>query len=134
VKNNDITRCSTGITVKGANNTLIDNIITEQSETGILGNLTGGFFIVSGNNISNIIGGVLANGITVSTNGSVTDFNISGNTISKISALGTNGSVFAIQLGKSKGADGNPEMANVTNLIVTNNIKPNQRNQCHYGN
>lgn len=122
VKNNDITGGATGITVNGANSALIDNIITGQSETGILGNLTGGFFTVSGNNISNIIGAGLANGITVSTNGSVTDFNISGNTISKISALGVNGSVFAIQLGKSKGADGNPEMANVSNLIVANNI------------
>ncbi|WP_321421673.1 cell surface protein [uncultured Methanobacterium sp.] len=122
VKNNDINGGTTGIAVSGANTTLSDNVITGQSETGILGNLTGGFFTVTGNSISNIIGGGLANGITVSTNGSVTDFNISENTISKISAVGVNGSVFAIQLGKSKGADGNPEMANVTNLVVTKNI------------
>ncbi len=123
VKDNQITGGTTGIAVSSAaNTTIIDNVITGQSENGILGNLTGGFFTVAGNNISNIIGGGLANGITVSTNGSVTDFNISGNIISKISALGVNGSVFVIQLGKSKGADGNPEMANVTNLIVTNNI------------
>lgn len=122
VKNNVINGGTTGIAVRGANTTLSDNVITGQSETGILGNLTGGFFTVSGNNIWNIIGGGLANGITVSTNGSVTDFNISGNIISKISALGVNGSVFAIQLGKSKGEGGNPEMANVTNLMVSKNI------------
>jgi len=122
VKNNEITGGTTGIAVSGADTTLVDNVITGQSETGILGNLTGGFFTVSGNTISNIIGGIVAKGITVSTNGTVTDLNITENTISNISALGVNGSVFGIQLGKSKGADGNPEVANVTNLMVTRNM------------
>ena len=122
VKNNEISGGATGIAVSGADTTLVDNVITGQSETGILGNLTGGFFTVSGNVLSNIIGGTLANGITVSTNGSVTDLNITGNSFSNINALGVNGSVFVIQLGKSKGGDGNPEVANITNLIVTKNM------------
>ncbi|BDZ71361.1 cell surface protein [Methanobacterium petrolearium] len=122
VKNNEISGGTTGIAVSGANTTLVGNVITGQSETGILGNLTGGFFTVSDNIIANILGQGSVKAITVNTNGTVTDFNLMGNTISNIQALGVNGSVFAIQLGKSKGADGNPEVANVTNLIVSENI------------
>ncbi len=122
IKNNEITGGKTGIAVSGANTTIVNNVISGQSGSGILANLTGGFFTISGNSISNIIGLGTLNGITVSTNGSVSDINISGNTISHINAMGTPGSVFAIQLGKSKGGDGNPEVANVTNLMVTNNV------------
>lgn len=122
VKNNQINGGKTGIEVSNGNHTLLDNLINGQSETGILGNLTGGFFIISGNTISNILGGDLANGITVTINGTLTDFNAIGNTISNISGNNADGVVFGIQLGKSKGADGNPEMANITNLIVTQNI------------
>lgn len=125
VKNNDINGGKTGIEVSGGNTTVIDNIISGQSETGILGNLSRGFFTVSGNFISNIIGGELANGITVSINGSLTDFNVAGNTLSNIRAIGAGSSVFGIQVGKSKGADGNPEMANVTSLVVSKNIITN---------
>lgn len=122
VKNNVITEGKTGIAVYCGNTSVLDNIISGQSETGILGNLSRGFFTVSGNLISNIIGGKLANGITVSINGSLTELNVTGNTIGHINALGINGTVFGIQVGKSKGADGNPEVANVTSLVVTNNI------------
>jgi len=122
VKNNVISGGKTGIAVYGGNTTVLDNIISGQSETGVLGNLSSGFFTVSGNFISNIISGKLANGITVSINGSLTEFNVTGNTISHINALGINGTVFGIQVGKSKGADGNPEVANVTSLVITNNI------------
>lgn len=122
VKNNVITGGKTGITVSGGNTTILDNIISGQSETGVLGNLSRGFFTVSGNLISNIIGGELAKGITVSINGSLNELNVAGNIISHINALGINGTVFGIQVGKSKGADGNPEVANVTSLVVTKNI------------
>jgi len=122
VKNNVITGGKTGITVSGGNTTILDNIISGQSETGVLGNLSRGFFTVSGNLISNIIGGELAKGITVSINGSLNELNVAGNIISHINALGINGTVFGIQVGKSKGADGNPEVANVTILVVTKNI------------
>lgn len=122
VKNNEIKGGKTGITVSGANTTIMGNVISGQSETGIFGNLSKGFFSVSGNHISNIIGQGVVNGITVSINGTLTDFNAIGNTITNISAFGVGGSVFGIQLGKSKGADGNPEVANVTNLMVTKNI------------
>jgi len=125
VKNNEITGGKTGIAVSGGNTTVMGNIISGQSETGILGNLSRGFFTVSGNIISNIIGGELANGITVSVNGSLTDFNVARNTISNIRAIGAGGTVFGIQVGKSKGADGNPEMANVTSLVVSKNIITN---------
>lgn len=125
VKNNDINGGKTGIAVSGGNTTIIDNIISGQLETGILGNLSRGFFTVSGNFISNIIGGELANGITVSINGSLTDFNVVGNTLSNIKAIDTGGTVFGIQLGKSKGADGNPEIAQSTNLVVSKNIITN---------
>ena len=94
VKNNDINGGKTGIAVSGGNTTIIDNIISGQLETGILGNLSRGFFTVSGNFISNIIGGELANGITVSINGSLTDFNVVGNTLSNIKAIDTGGTVF----------------------------------------
>lgn len=122
VKNNEIIGGKTGITVSGSNTTIIGNVISGQSETGILGNLSQGFFTVSGNHISNIIGQGSVNGITVSINGSLTDFNAMGNTITNINAFGVGGSVFGIQVGKSKGADGNPEVGNVTNLMVTKNI------------
>lgn len=122
VKNNEITGGKTGVVITGSNNTILDNVISHQSETGILGNLTGGFCTISGNYISNIIGQESVNGITISINGSLTDLNVIGNIISNISASGAGGSVFGIQLGKSKGADGNPEVANVTNLRVTKNI------------
>ncbi|CEL24722.1 cell surface protein [Methanobacterium formicicum] len=120
VKNNEIKGGKTGIAVSGGSTTIANNIISGQSETGILGNLSHGFFTVTGNYISNLMGEGSVNGITVSTNGSLTDFNINGNTLSHISA--PNGAVFGFQLGKSKGADGNPEVANVTHLIVTGNI------------
>ena len=122
VKNNEITGGKTGVVITGSNNTILDNVISHQSETGILGNLTGGFCTISGNYISNIIGQESVNGITISINGSLTDLNVIGNIISNISASGAGGSVFGIQLGKSKGADGNPEVANVTNLRVTKNV------------
>lgn len=120
VKNNEIKDGNTGIAVLGGSTTIANNIISGQSETGILGNLSHGFFTVTGNYISNLMGEGSINGITVSTNGSLTDFNLNGNTLSYISA--PNGAVFGFQLGKSKGADGNPEVANVTHLIVTGNI------------
>ncbi|WP_287382602.1 right-handed parallel beta-helix repeat-containing protein [Methanobacterium sp.] len=120
VKNNEIKGGKTGIAVSGGSTTIANNIISGQSETGILGNLSHGFFTVTGNYISNLMGEGSINGITVSTNGSLTDFNLNGNTLSHISA--PNGAVFGFQLGKSKGADGNPEVANVTHLIVTGNI------------
>ncbi len=120
VKNNEIKGGKTGIDVSGGSTTIANNIISGQSETGILGNLSHGFFTVTGNYISNLMGEGSINGITVSTNGSLTDFNLNGNTLSHISA--PNGAVFGFQLGKSKGADGNPEVANVTHLIVTGNI------------
>lgn len=120
VKNNEIKGGKTGIAVSGGSTTITNNIISGQSETGILGNLSHGFFTVTGNYISNLMGEGSINGITVSTNGSLTDFNLNGNTLSHISA--PNGAVFGFQLGKSKGADGNPEVANVTHLIVTGNI------------
>jgi len=120
VKNNEIKGGKTGIAVSGGSTTIANNIISGQSETGILGNLSHGFFTVTGNYISNLRGEGSINGITVSTNGSLTDFNLNGNTLSHISA--PNGAVFGFQLGKSKGADGNPEVANVTHLIVMGNI------------
>ena len=120
VKNNEINGGKTGIAVSGGSTAIANNIISGQSETGILGNLSHGFFTVTGNYISNLMGEGSVNGITVSTNGSLTDFNLNGNTLSHISA--PNGAVFGFQLGKSKGADGNPEVANVTHLIVTGNI------------
>lgn len=120
VKNNEIKGGKTGIAVSGGSTTIANNIISGQSETGILGNLSHGFFTVTGNYISNLMGEGSINGITVSTNGSLTDFNLNGNTLSHISA--PNGAVFGFQLGKSKGADGNPEVANVTHLIVMGNI------------
>ena len=120
IKNNEINGGKTGIAISGGSTTIANNIISGQSETGILGNLSHGFFTVTGNYISNLMGEGSINGITVSTNGSLTDFNLNGNTLSHISA--PNGAVFGFQLGKSKGADGNPEVANVTHLIVTGNI------------
>ncbi len=120
IKNNEINGGKTGIAISGGSTTIANNIISGQSETGILGNLSHGFFTVTGNYISNLMGEGSVNGITVSTNGSLTDFNLNGNTLSHISA--PNGAVFGFQLGKSKGADGNPEVANVTHLIVTGNI------------
>jgi len=122
LKNNQINGGTTGIAVSGANTSLTNNVISGQSSTGILGNLTGGFFTVTGNIISNITGtGTLA-GITVSTNGSLSLINIKGNTISHFNAMEALSSVFAVQLGKSRDASGNPELANVTDLIVTNNV------------
>lgn len=120
VKNNIINAGKTGIAVSGGNTTIVNNVISGQYEHGILGNLSHGFFTVSGNYIFNLIGEGIVTGITVSTNGSLTDFNLIGNTLSNISA--PNGAVFGFQLGKSKGAGGNPEVANVTNLVVTENI------------
>ncbi|HHW05241.1 MAG TPA: cell surface protein [Methanothermobacter sp.] len=120
VKNNQINGGKTGIIVSRGNITLLDNIISGQTENGILGNLSHGFFTVSGNYIVNLIGEGIVNGVTISTNGSLTDFNFTGNTLSNISA--PTGAVFGLQLGKSKGAGGNPEVANVTNLIVNENI------------
>ncbi len=125
VENNIINGGKIGITVSGGNTTVINNIISGQSETGILGNLSAGFFTISGNFITNIIGGESASGITVTTNGSLTDFNVVGNILSNIKAIGAGGSVFGIQLGKSKGASGYPEVANVINLVVTKNIITN---------
>lgn len=125
VENNVINGGKIGITVSGGNTTVINNIISGQSETGILGNLSTGFFTISGNFITDIIGGESASGITVMTNGSLTDFNVVGNTLSNIKAIGAGGSVFGIQLGKSKGAGGYPEVANVTSLVVTKNIITN---------
>lgn len=122
LKNNQINGGMIGIAVSGANTTLVNNIISGQSSTGILGNLTGGFFNVSGNIISNMMGAGTLNGVTVSTNGSLSLINIMGNTISHINAMGDQSAVFAIQLGKSKDASGNPELANVTDLMVTNNV------------
>jgi len=120
VKNNEIEGGKTGILVSGGDTTIMNNIISGQCENGILGNLSHGFFTVSGNYISNLVGEGIVNGVTVSTNGSLTDLNFSGNTLSNISA--PHGAVFGFQLGKSKGAGGNPELANVANLTVTGNI------------
>ena len=120
VKNNEIEGGKTGILVSGGDTTIMNNIISGQCENGILGNLSHGFFTVSGNYISNLVGEEIVNGVTVSTNGSLTDLNFSGNTLSNISA--PHGAVFGFQLGKSKGAGGNPELANVANLTVTGNI------------
>lgn len=120
IENNQINGGSTGIVVSGENTTIIDNVISGQSVNGIMGNLTGGFLNVNHNYISDITGSGSISGITVSINGTVIDFNFIGNTISNINAVG--GTAFAVQLGKSKGADGNPEVANITNLVVTNNI------------
>ncbi len=120
VKNNQINGGETGIAVSGANTTLVDNIISGQSEAGIMGNLSRGSFTASGNYIYNLIGDGLVEGITVSTHGNLSDFNINGNTISNITSL--YGAAFGVQLGKSTGPDGNPEVANVTNLRVTGNI------------
>jgi hypothetical protein len=122
IQNNQINGGLTGIIVSGNNTTVMDNVISGQSENGIIGNLTGGFFTVNHNYISDITGSGPSSGITVSINGTVTDFNFIGNTISNINAVGVSGTAFAVQLGKSKGADGNPEVANITNLVVTNNI------------
>lgn len=120
VKNNEINGGKTGIVVSGGNITLLGNIISGQSENGIVGNLSHGFFNVSGNYIANLFGKGIVNGVTISTNGSLTDFNFIGNTLSNISA--PSGAIFGLQLGKSKGAGGNPEVANVTNLIINGNV------------
>ncbi|MDI3483416.1 MAG: hypothetical protein PWQ74_3 [Methanobacteriaceae archaeon] len=120
IKNNKINGGKTGIVVSGGNTTIIDNVISGQSENGILGNLSHGFFTVSGNHILNMNGEGIICGVTVSTNGTLTNFNLIGNTLSNISA--SNGAIFGFQLGKSKGAGGNPELANVINLMVTGNI------------
>ena len=120
VEGNEIIGGKTGIVVSNSNNTIINNVIFGQSENGVLGNLTGGFFTFNGNVISNIIGAGSANGITITINGTLIDLTAIGNTISNIAAFG--GSAFGIQIGKSKGADGNPEVDNVTNLTVNKNI------------
>lgn len=122
VKNNNINGGSTGIAISGTNTTIVNNVVSGQSNSGILGNLTGGFFNVFKNSVSNLIGPGTLNGILISTNDSVTDVNIIGNTFSHINALGNNGSVFVVQLGKSEGASGNPEVADITNLKVTDNL------------
>ena len=122
LKNNKIIGGKTGVVVSGSSNAIIDNVISGQSQNGILGNLSSGFCTVSGNHISNIIGEGSVNGISFTINGNLTDFNVIGNIISNIKALGVGSSVFTIQLGKSKGSNGNPEVANVTNLMVTKNI------------
>lgn len=120
VKNNKINGGRTGIVVSGGNTTIVNNIISGQCENGILGNLSNDFFTVSGNYILNLIGEGIVNGVTVSTNGSLTNLNLIGNILSNISA--PNGAVFGFQVGKSKGAGGIPEVANVTNLMVTGNV------------
>ncbi|MDI9435704.1 MAG: cell surface protein [Euryarchaeota archaeon] len=122
VKNNNINGGSTGIRVYGANTTIFSNALSGQSKIGIMANLTGGFFDISKNSVTNIKGLGTLNGILISTNGSVTNVNIIKNTFSQINALGINSSVFVIQLGKSKGADGNPEVADIANLKVTKNL------------
>jgi len=120
VENNKIIGGKTGIVVSNSNNSILNNFISGQSENGVLGNLTGGFFIFNGNTISNIIGPGTANGISITINGTLTSLTAIGNTISNIDAYG--GNAFGIQIGKSKGADGNPEVANVTKLTVTKNV------------
>ncbi|MGB9838344.1 hypothetical protein [Methanothermobacter sp.] len=120
IKNNRINGGKTGIFVSGCNTTIMDNIISGQSENGILGNLSGGFFNVSRNHMLNINGEGIICGVTVSTNGTLNSFNLSENTLSNIST--STGAVFGFQLGKSKGAGGNPELASVVNLMVTGNI------------
>jgi len=121
IQGNQISGGKTGMLVSNSNITILDNLIFGQSENGVLGNLTGGFFTFSGNQISNIIGEGSANGISITVNGSLTSFKALKNTISNI--RGAN--VFGIQLGKSKGAGGNPEVANVENLIVSKNTITN---------
>ncbi|MGC9517091.1 MAG: hypothetical protein ACP5C3_05250 [Methanomicrobiales archaeon] len=120
VDKNKIIGGKTGIFVSNSNNTIINNVISGQSENGVEGNLTGGFFKFNGNIISDIIGTGSANGITVTINGTLASLTATGNTISNINAFG--GSAYGIQIGKSKGADGNPEVVNVTNLTVTKNV------------
>ncbi len=117
IQDNKITGGKTGILVSNSNTTILDNIISGQTENGVLGNLTGGFFTFSGNQISNIIGEGPVTGISITVNGSLTSFKAVENLISNIKGV----SVFGIELGKSKGAGGNPEVANVENLIVTKN-------------
>ncbi|MDI6644746.1 MAG: cell surface protein [Methanobacteriaceae archaeon] len=119
VDNNKIIGGRTGIVVSNSNNTIINNVISDQSENGVVGNLTGGFFKFNGNTISNIIGPGTANGITITINGTLNSLTTIGNVISNINAFG--GNAYGIQIGKSKGVDGNPEVANINVLTITKN-------------
>lgn len=119
VDNNKIIGGKNGIVVSKSNNTIVNNFISGQSENGVFGNLTGGFFIFNGNIISDIIGPGSANGITITINGTLTSLTAIGNTISNIKAFG--GNAYGIQIGKSKDAEGNPEVANVNELTITKN-------------
>jgi len=120
IENNRINGGKTGIAVSGCNTTILNNVISGPHENGIFANISQGFFTVSGNRILNMDGDGTICGVTVSTNGTLDSFNLSGNTLSNIST--PDGAIFGFQLGKSKGAGGNPELANVVNLVVTGNI------------
>ena len=120
IENNRINGGKTGIAVSGCNSTILNNVISGPHENGIFANISQGFFTVSGNRILNMNGDGIICGVTVSTNGTLDSFNLSGNTLSNIST--SNGAVFGFQLGKSKGAGGNPELASVASLVVAGNI------------
>lgn len=120
VDNNNILGGKTGIMLSNSNHTLLNNLISGQSENGVLGNLTGGFFSFQDNYLSSIMGNGVVTGISLTINGTLSYLDATGNIISNIES--GDGSVFGIQIGKSHGADGNPELANINFLTVTGNL------------